>query len=236
MNYLDIPIDQRHYVRESAYVLMSEGERRLYLKHVRRLVFELDELAESSSNDTVESTDVISLEVRGRVYPDESITNARADLIRRSPPGIVHHNTHKIKFVGMKSRGGHRFSAKDIVHLEKDDDNLCNPNAIKVLLCKSGGKWVHVANVCQYNTKFLRRIVGFDELPLRFVSNNGRTSSYLIDLEPLVKCHEVSVIKHILKTSHKVTVEDTDTSSDEYSDSSSDGEFTRLEMCMNDPF
>lgn len=41
MNYHDIPVEQRHYVREPAYGMMTAKERAIYLKHIKDMVDEL---------------------------------------------------------------------------------------------------------------------------------------------------------------------------------------------------
>src|SRR5690349_8397371 len=107
MDYRDIPREQRRYVCKSEYIRMSKEEKRLYLKHIRKLVFELGEL-DSSSSGTESTTSVANVKVPGRIYPDEGITKVCARVVALQKPD--HLSAPRVNFVGMKSRGGHIFS------------------------------------------------------------------------------------------------------------------------------
>lgn len=43
MDYHDIPLAQRWYVNKAAYIMMNDDERQLYLKHIKKLLRELDD-------------------------------------------------------------------------------------------------------------------------------------------------------------------------------------------------
>lgn len=142
MEYRDLAIEHRRYIRKSVYQVMTPMERKIYLKHTKRLIDELNNLDESSSSSESTTSD------DNPAYRD-------------------------IRFVGMHHRGNHCFSNTDNVALVKDNSNLFDPNAIKVML-KDGAKWKHVAYVNRDDAKWLRSVTNFHELPLRWVSNSKK--------------------------------------------------------------
>jgi hypothetical protein len=85
----------------------------------------------------------------------------------------------EITFVGMRFHGNHRFSSKDVVKLEKDDNNPKDPNAIKVMV-KVGKKWNHVAYVCREDAKWLHTMNGFETFVLEHVKNFAQSVAYNI--------------------------------------------------------
>jgi hypothetical protein len=136
----------------------------------------------------------------------------------------------EITFVGMRFRGDHRFSSKDVVKLEKDDNNPKDPNAVKVMM-KVNKRWNHVAYVCREDAKWLRTINGFETLLLEHVSNFAQSTAYNIKLVTQLPSRSHSPnFPHLDKSDRKYTT------NDDY-DESSDEEFSAFEkMCMNDPF
>lgn len=150
MEYRNLAIEHRHYIRKSAYQVMTPMERKIYLKHIKQMTDELNNLDESSSSESTTSDD--------------------------SPPTY-----RDIRFVGMHHRGNHCFSNSDIIALVKDNSNLFDLSAIKVML-RDEAKWKHVAYVNRDDAKWLRSIASFHELPLKWVSNNKKTATYHIYL------------------------------------------------------
>lgn len=68
-----------------------------------------------------------------------------------------------IWFVGMKYRGNHQFSSKDVIKLELEDDNVYDRNAVKVLVLK-GDKYVHVAHCDRESARLVRKHDDLDNL------------------------------------------------------------------------
>lgn len=68
--------------------------------------------------------------------------------------------------VGMRFRGNHRFSAKDIISLEKEDDNPKDNTAIKVLV-----DGVHVGYVSREYTNIIRCVNDFEKKSIVWLQN-----------------------------------------------------------------
>ncbi|KAK3846980.1 MAG: hypothetical protein J3R72DRAFT_432839 [Linnemannia gamsii] len=74
----------------------------------------------------------------------------------------------EITFVGMRYRGGHEFSPKDQVKLERDHKNPVDKNAIKVMVFKNG-TWIHVAYVGRDDASALKDQLGIEHMKLTYL-------------------------------------------------------------------
>lgn len=160
MEYRDISVDTKKYIRKSTYIGMDNDDKKLYLKMIKRLIRKLDELECDTSGD--------------------EISKPR----RYTKPVYRKLNSRYIDFVGMRFRGDHRFSSDDKVRLEKEDDNPKDSNAVRVMV-KKDKKWRHVAYVARDDAEWLRAVGDFEELPLEWAKDTRATSTYSIDLRPL---------------------------------------------------
>ncbi|KAG0201750.1 hypothetical protein BGX28_005525 [Mortierella sp. GBA30] len=158
MDYANIPKETKKYIRKSTYIAMDEDERKLYIKSVKGLIHKLEELNESPSDDS-----------------DEEVVVAKP--YRKL-------NSRYISFVGMRFREDRHFFPDDEVKLERDDNNVMDPNAVMVMV-KKHKKWKHVAYVAREDAKWLRSITGFEKLPLEWEKDTRASCTYSIDLRPL---------------------------------------------------
>jgi hypothetical protein len=123
MEYSDIEPEVRRYMRKSTFKDMSEDARKIYIKGIRRIIRKLSELDDRESY----------IKVAGKTsVPRPSL---------------------EFMVVGMRFRGDHKFSRKDDITLELDDDNHVDKYAIKVLV---DGE--HVAFVAAEDARKLRKI------------------------------------------------------------------------------
>ncbi|KAF8945462.1 hypothetical protein BGZ47_002609 [Haplosporangium gracile] len=74
----------------------------------------------------------------------------------------------EITFVGMKYRGGHVFSPKDQVRLERDNKNPVDKNAIKVMVFKNGN-WIHAAYIGRDDANALKVQLGIEHMKLTYL-------------------------------------------------------------------
>ncbi|KAF9151475.1 hypothetical protein BG015_006604 [Linnemannia schmuckeri] len=74
----------------------------------------------------------------------------------------------EITFVGMRYRGGHVFSPKDQVRLERDSKNPVDKNAIKVMVFKNG-TWIHAAYVGRDDAFALKDQLGIEHMKLTYL-------------------------------------------------------------------
>jgi hypothetical protein len=104
---------------------------------------------------------VLNIRYRTKLDNEKKISVLQSQL----SSGLVL-NKSQVKFVavGMRFRGGHVFSEGDEITLEKEDDNLHDSNAIKILV---QGK--HVAYVVRNDAIKLRGISKFEENKVKFV-------------------------------------------------------------------
>jgi hypothetical protein len=82
-------------------------------------------------------------------------------------------NEVKIKFyaVGMRYYGDHIFTMDDDIHLEKEDDNPHDSNAIKVMV-----DGVHKAYVSKLENKSLRCVKDFEHKKVKLITNHATCS------------------------------------------------------------
>lgn len=149
---------------------MNKEERKLYLKAVKKLVHDLDELSESSSTSSSSSSD------------EEIVT--KLPQRKHTKPVYRKLNSRSINLVGMRFHGNHRFSRDDIIKLKREDDNPKDSNAVKVMLMEDK-KWRHVAYVAREDAMWLRTVDEFEKLSLELRGNTRATATYSIDLRPL---------------------------------------------------
>lgn len=180
MDYNSIAPKQRKFIKKLAYKEMSKREKQIYLKHVKRLILELDDLSYSSTDTSDDSSSDTS---------DTSSSDSEIEIRGIASKKNSKLNSRYITFVGIKHRDTRYFSPDCRVRLEKDD-NPKDSSAVMVKVRKEK-KWIHVAYVTRKDAEWLRSVDNFEKLPLNWVKNqravqDTQTSCiYSIDLKPL---------------------------------------------------
>jgi hypothetical protein len=179
MDYNSIAPKQRKFIKKLAYKEMSKREKQIYLKHVKRLILELDDLSYSSTDTSDDSSDTSD------TSSSDSEIEIRGIASKKNPKL----NSRYITFVGIKHRDARYLSPDYRVRLEKDD-YLKDPSAVMVKVYKEK-KWIRVAYVARKDAEWLRSVDNFEKLPLnwvksqRTVQDTQTSCTYSIDLKPL---------------------------------------------------
>lgn len=170
MEYEEIPDNLRKYVDKTTYIGMESWDRVIYYTGTKMIHRNLQEMG----------TEVLGTNFE--TYLDEYFRVCRLAETKMVPDGKyeipVHNSPIVITFVGMRFLQNHIFDPLDQVHLEKDETNDDDPNAIKVMVKNSKGKWKHEAYVCRTDAKRLRIIRDFEKKPLKFQTNFDHSSKY----------------------------------------------------------
>lgn len=101
------------------------------------------------------------------------------DIVERLSTSSITPLELEIFFVGMKYHGNHKFDPHDEVKLEKEDDNINDSNAVKVLV-KKDGEWKHVAYVAREYALELRKHRKFTKKPLTYVAKYISSYKYRV--------------------------------------------------------
>lgn len=165
MDYNDIGPGLQKYIRKSTYNGMTKDGKELYLKYAKKIIRKLEKPVDSEEEILIQK------------FADASLGKHVCN-VRKANRSEQH---REIAFVGMRYRGGHRFKSDDVVRLEKDDNNVHDPNAVKVLL-KDGKEWKHVAYVAAVDAKWLRTI-DFEKLALSHQHTYNASATYHIQLK-----------------------------------------------------
>jgi len=196
MDYNSIAPKQRKFIKKLAYKEMSKREKQIYLKHVKRLILELDDLSYSSTDTSDSSSDT----------SDTSSSDSEIEIRRIASKKNPKLNSRYITFVGIKHRDARYLSPDYRVKLEKDD-NPKDSNVVMVKIYKEK-KWVHVAYVARKDAEWLESVDNFEKLPLNWVKNTQTSCTYSIDLRPIEeKSAKISTKKDISREKHRQSVE-----------------------------
>ncbi|KFH61745.1 hypothetical protein MVEG_12415 [Podila verticillata NRRL 6337] len=155
MEYNDIEPEVKRYMRRSTFKDMPEDAQRIYVKGIRRIIRKLSEL------DNRESY----IKIAGKT------SEPRPSL--------------EFMVVGMRFRGDHKFSHKDDITLELDDDNRVDKYAIKVLV---DGK--HVAFVAAEDARKLRKIKDVLDRRVYLVKKYAQSATMRLDTQTMDRMEE----------------------------------------------